>query len=286
MKTNTQYWILAILITLSAVFYQRLTGPTNPKRVKFELAGKEYSTKLPRSLETSVTLSEALSDYESLGKMSVMEIVIPESPENMAVIVYYRRFPGNDTIKTTEASKSGDKYSVQLPSQPPAGKLAYFVEFNDGSQANTLGLRQNVIMRFKNPVPAYVLIPHILLMFLAMLLSTYTGVIGFAKSPKSAKYALIVIITLGIGGLILGPVVQKYAFGAYWTGWPFGEDLTDNKTLVAFLFWLTAWLINRKKSRKWLYVLAAVVMLLIYSIPHSTAGSEYNHEKGKIETGK
>jgi len=285
MKANTQYWILAILITLSAVFYQRLTGPTNPKRVKFELAGKEYSTKLPRSMETSVTLSEAQGNYESLGKMAVMEIEIPESPENMTVIVYYRRFPGNDTIRTVVASKSGDKYSVQLPSQPPAGKLAYFVEFNDGSQANTLGLRQNVIMRFKNPVPAYVLIPHILLMFLAMLLSTYTGVIAFAKSTKTAKYALIVIIILGIGGLILGPVVQKYAFGAYWTGWPFGEDLTDNKTLVAFLFWLTAWLINRKKSRKWLYVLAAAVMLLIYSIPHSTAGSEYNHEKGKIETG-
>ena len=286
MGKNTQYWILAILITLSAVFYQRLTGPTNPKRVKFELKGKEYSTKLPRSLETSVTLSEAVSDYESLGKKSVMEIEVPESPENMNVIVYYRIYPGYDTIRTVEATKSGDTYSVHLPSQPPAGKLAYFVEFNDGSQANTLGLRKNVIIRFKNPVPPYVLIPHILLMFIAMLLSTYTGVIAFAKSPKTAKYALIVIITLGIGGLILGPVVQKYAFGAYWTGWPFGEDLTDNKTLVAFLFWLTAWLINRKKSRKWFYVLAAAVMLLVYSVPHSTAGSEYNHEKGSIETGK
>ncbi|MFA5850088.1 MAG: hypothetical protein WC833_09410 [Bacteroidales bacterium] len=285
MKANTQYWILAILITLSAVFYQRLTGPTNPKRVKFELAGKEYSTKLPRSLETSVTLSEAQNDYESLGKKSLMEIVVPESPKEMNVIVYYRIYPGNDTIRTIAASKSGDIYSVILPSQPPAGKLAYFVEFNDGYQAITLGMRQNVIIRFKSPVPPYVLVPHILLMFLAMLISTFAGILAFTKSTKTAKYALIVIITLGIGGLILGPVVQKYAFGAFWTGWPFGEDLTDNKTLVAFLFWLTAWLINRKKSRKWLYILAAVVMLMVYSIPHSTAGSEYNHEKGSIETG-
>ena len=160
------------------------------------------------------------------------------------------------------------------------------MEFNDGYQANTLGMRQNVIMRFKNPVPPYVLIPHILLMFLTMLLSTYAGVIAFTKSKKTTKYALMVIITLGIGGLILGPVVQKYAFGAYWTGWPFGEDLTDNKTLVVFLFWLTAWLVNMKKSRKWLYVLAAAVMLMVYTIPHSTAGSEYNHEKGEIVTGK
>ena len=38
--------------------------------------------------------------------------------------------------------------------------------------------------------------------------------------------------TLGLGGMILGPIVQKYAFGAYWTGIPFGHDLTDAKNLV------------------------------------------------------
>ncbi len=41
--------------------------------------------------------------------------------------------------------------------------------------------------------------------------------------------------TLGlllVGGMILGPVVQKYAFGVFWTGVPWGWDLTDNKTLV------------------------------------------------------
>jgi hypothetical protein len=40
--------------------------------------------------------------------------------------------------------------------------------------------------------------------------------------------------------MILGPVVQYYAFGEFWTGVPFGWDLTDNKTLVAVIFWALA----------------------------------------------
>jgi len=38
----------------------------------------------------------------------------------------------------------------------------------------------------------------------------------------------------------LGPLVQLNAFGDLWTGWPFGGDWTDNKTLFAFIFWVIA----------------------------------------------
>ena len=34
--------------------------------------------------------------------------------------------------------------------------------------------------------------------------------------------------------------VQKAAFGAYWTGFPFGYDLTDNKTVLMWLAWVLA----------------------------------------------
>jgi len=282
---NVFYWVLAIIITLSAVIYQRMTGPTNPKRINFELSGKEYLTELPRSMETAITLEEAKGDYNLLSKKGRMEIEIPNSPGSMMVEVFYKRYPGNDTITSTIANKNGNTFSLMVPAQPPAGKISYFVKFTDGADSEIIGLDKSIIMRFKNPVPAWVLIPHILLMFIAMLLSTFTGVIAFTNSGKIGKYALLVIITLGIGGLILGPVVQKYAFGAFWTGWPFGEDLTDNKTLIAFALWLIAWFVNRQKVRRWLYIAAAVIMLLVYSIPHSTAGSEYNYDKGSIVTG-
>ena len=83
-----------------------------------------------------------------------------------------------------------------------------------------------------------------------------------------------------VGGLIFGPIVQKYAFGAYWTGWPFGHDLTDTKTGIAMIFWLIAlWRgRNHAKGHIWM-IIAALITLLIYLIPHSVLGSELDYTK-------
>jgi len=80
--------------------------------------------------------------------------------------------------------------------------------------------------------------------------------------------------------MFLGPVVQKYAFDAYWTGWPFGHDLTDNKSLLAFIFWAVAlgYQIWKREKKGWA-VVAAVILFLVYIIPHSVLGSEIDYTK-------
>jgi hypothetical protein len=85
--------------------------------------------------------------------------------------------------------------------------------------------------------------------------------------------------------MVLGPVVQLYAFGDLWTGIPFGWDLTDNKTLIALLFWVLAVIMNRKQERPFYTALAAIVLLLIYSIPHSLFGSELDYNSGQVTQG-
>ena len=88
-----------------------------------------------------------------------------------------------------------------------------------------------------------------------------------------------------LGGMILGPIVQKFAFGEFWTGFPVGKDLTDNKALVAFVFWIIAWAGNIKKPRPYLPVIAAIINLGIGFIPHSLMGSELDYTSGEIKTG-
>jgi hypothetical protein len=85
--------------------------------------------------------------------------------------------------------------------------------------------------------------------------------------------------------MILGPIMQKYAFGEFWTGIPFGWDLTDNKTLIALIFWIIAVVMNRKKERPLYTILAAAVLLVIFSIPHSVLGSELDYSSGKVTQG-
>lgn len=280
------YWSIAVIITLGSVVYQRATGPTNPKKYSFSLNGKEYDIKLVRSLETEITLEEAKGDYTLTGKMTPMEVAVKEASDSLSMTLFFKRYRSNDTISVVKATRMGDLFTVILPSQPPAGKLEYFVEFSDNGNHTSLGYGENLTIRFKNPVPVWALLPHIFLMFIAMLLSTYIGVISFDKKQNTKIPVLLLFISLIAGGLIFGPIVQKYAFGEFWTGWPLGRDMTDNKTLAALVVWLAAIWGNRSRNKRWWYAVAATFMLFIYSIPHSTSGSEYDYSKKGVVTGE
>lgn len=278
---NFLIWITAILITLTAVIYQRVTGPTNPLKISFALDGKDYKTKFSRSLETLVRLDNLNTE----GKVSDFKVKLEPVQSDVSLSILYRRYPGNDSLETINAIYKDGVYHIEMPSQPPAGKIIYYPLFSRSNKSVMPESEHGIILRFKAPVSAKILIPHIFLMFAAMLFSNFAGITAFFNVSKAGKYAILTLIALGAGGLIFGPFVQKAAFGAYWTGWPFGQDLTDTKTLFAFLVWFAAWYFNRKKDRKLLFVIAAAVTLLVYTIPHSTAGSEFDYNKGVVITG-
>ena len=83
-----------------------------------------------------------------------------------------------------------------------------------------------------------------------------------------------------MGGMIFGPIVQYYAFGSFWTGVPFGWDLTDNKTLIAMIGWVTAFITTRRSKRAPGWVLgASILMLVTFLIPHSLLGSQLDYAK-------
>ncbi len=257
-------WILAILITLSSVIYQRLTGPTRPIRDSVEIAGEEIKYSLLRSHDTS---GEA-------------ELIIKAPSHNITGTLQYRRYKSFDEWLTVPLERSGDQLISYIPVQPPAGKVMYQVNLNDETGAVYHLTEEPVIIRFTGVVPVYVLIPHIIFMFGAMLLSTRTGLEVIKRRQAEFKLALWTIGLMFIGGLIMGPIVQKLAFGEFWTGWPFGHDLTDNKTVVAWLIWVLALWRGSKSSRgHWYYIIAAIMTIVIFIIPHSVLGSELDYTK-------
>lgn len=263
------YWILAILITFLAIIYQRTTGPTYDKRVKTAIDGIEYNFKLVRSHggEDDCKIEFAIEDQ---GVSGVME---------------YRKYPTNFDWVEVKMVRNQNILEGTLPHLPPAGKYEYKIILEKNGKKYPLNEGQPVIIRFKGAVPGGVLIPHIFFMFFAMLLANLAGIMAIFRYRKFRFYTNVTLITLFTGGLILGPWVQWYAFGEVWAGIPFAWDLTDNKTLIAFLFWLLAFFMNRKKERPVYTIIASVVMLVVYSIPHSMFGSELNSETGEIIQG-
>lgn len=271
MKIDTALlWIFSFLFTVAIAYYQRKTGPTHPVTGKVEIAGQTVKYKLIRSH----------------GGPDDATIRIKDVPGNIGAEVKYKRLGTQDDWIPVMMDREGQDITAKLPHQPPAGKLLYHITLLSGDQSVLINTEPTVI-RFKGDVPAWVLIPHIIIMFTAMMMSTRTGLEALTRKGKAYKYALITMVTLFVGGLILGPVVQKYAFGAYWTGWPFGQDMTDNKTLVAFIFWaIAAWRLKLNPNNRTWPIVAMIVLLMVYLIPHSMFGSQLDYSSGQIQTGK
>ncbi len=257
------FWIIAFLITLSSAVYQRMTGPTYPYKNKIEFANRVIEYKLLRSHTTS-------SDYQ---------ISLDTKGGDITGTVFWRRYKFDKEYEKIEMT--GNSILIaSLPKQPPAGKLEYYILLRNNEDAIYLPPDKTIVIRFKGDVPAGILIPHVIIMFSVMLFGVRTGLEVFVKDGNLKFYTLTTIILLFTGGFILGPLMQYYAFGEFWTGFPFGYDLTDNKTLVAMLGWIVTFLRLKKSPKPERWVLgAALLMFIIYLIPHSVLGSELDYSK-------
>lgn len=268
MTTKTKsllLWIFAVIFTLATAYYQRKTGPTYPVTGKVMLSAEEVSYKLIRTY-----------GGEGDARLKI------KAPASITGVYTYKRFKSHDEWKELPMVREGDELVATFPHQPPAGKIEYSITLSNGVNSEVL-TTDPVIIRFKGDVPAFVLIPHILLMFLAMLLSTRTGIEAIIKGGRTYTYTIYTLLFLIPGGMILGPIVQKYAFDAYWTGWPIGHDLTDNKTALAFIMWIVAFVMQWRNRRNFGWAIAAAIILTaVYLIPHSMFGSEIDHTQAPM----
>jgi len=259
---------LAIIITLIAVIYQRSTGPTYPKKFKIG-TNRDITVKFLRSQGGTVNAPVEVPAIEGIKDVELS----------------YKRYPTHDDWTTLNLEKSGNLFKGELPAQPAAGKITYFLKINYGDSVQELGSKDDPIyIRYKGEVPTYILAPHIVSMFMSMLLSVVALFEAIFRTKLYKKVGRITLGFLMFGGMFLGPIVQKYAFDVYWAGFPFDWDLTDNKLLIGVLVWLFAVVMSLKSERRWPTILAACTLFVVYSIPHSMQGSEYDYEQNKIIT--
>jgi len=257
---------------VGAAVWQRLTGPTHPRLGTSGVAGRHVRWRLLRS-----------------GTSGEPFMVAVPAPEGVAGVVRYRRYPTREPFREVAMSREGDTLVGLLPTQPPAGKLEYDVALATPAGAVRIPEGEPVVMRFKGDVPALVLIPHVVTMFVSMMIGVRAALAAALGRPEARRYAWVAVVGITIGGLVLGPIVQKLAFGAYWTGWPFGEDLTDDKTFAMWLAWVAAAVVlGRRKDpadhvARGTTVAAALVMIAVYVIPHSLRGTQLDY--GRVEAG-
>ncbi|MGD2152309.1 MAG: hypothetical protein PVG79_03520 [Gemmatimonadales bacterium] len=263
-------WAIAAVAMLTSAVYQRRTGPSHPVRGRIEVADQSYSYSLKRN------------DYSTRDA----RVAIPRPGPGVGGALHWKRYPTSDEFRTVPLRPEDGELVGELPAQPAAGKLEYYITLDtpDGELRVPRSSEEKVIIRFKDPVPIYVLLPHVVFMFFSVLIGMRTGLAALFAPRGMRRLAWITLGGMTAGGMVLGPIVQKLAFGAFWTGFPFGYDLTDNKVLVMWLVWIVACLVigfrprRNERAARLVVVAAALVMMVVYLIPHSAQGSELDYE--------
>jgi hypothetical protein len=263
MSRSRLLWIIALLMTLVSAAYQRITGPTFPTRGAVAVGSETIKFKLVRS-------------HENPGDA---EVSVPAPDMSMSGTYEFRRQPSNDPWIRRPLSRRGDSLVGWIPNQPTSGKVMYRILIGKPGVEPVPLTAEPVVLRFKDYVPRIpILWPHIALMSIGMLCSTRAGLEALVRGSQTYRIALWALAPIFFGGIVLGPIVQKLAFGSYWTGWPVGHDLTDNKTALAIIFWvITVWRLRKKPEARGWVIAAAVITLLVYAIPHSVLGSELDY---------
>ncbi len=264
-------WVVAVFVTVGLAVFQRVTGPTYPVSGQAVFGGREIPFRLER---THAGATDA-------------PVAILLTDTTIHASVEWTRYESGDPWARVQMVRSGDSLVAFLPHQPVAGRLQYRVILSTGSVDGFIPSTDGVVLRFRDEVPPLILWLHIVSMFFGLLFSARAGLEVLAAKPSIRSFALAAICFLAVGGVILGPLVQKYAFDAYWTGWPIGSDLTDNKTAVALLGWIAAAIALRRSKHPHRWVLtASIITFLVFVIPHSLLGSALKYtEKGQISTG-
>jgi hypothetical protein len=262
MRKASVQWTVAVVLTLVSAVWQRWSGPTYPAKGTLVLGGRTVAFDLPRS--------------NSITQRQPVTVVVPDTA--VSGVVEWRHYPTSEPWRTLPMVRHGGSLETEIPPAPEplmpmAGKLQYRVRLSAGG-GQAVFPDPPAVTRFKGDVPPWVLLPHVAAMFFGMLFSTRAAIAALLGG-KTRTWGFLAVSLLLFGGCVLGPIVQKLAFGAYWTGIPWGYDLTDNKTLIAAAAWVLAALqMRRGRDARVAVVLATIVTLTVFAIPHSVWGSE------------
>ncbi len=266
-------WVLAVVLAMAVLVYQRRTGPTYPLRLSYELGGQVHAARLVRS---------GITDAPAV-------VEVPAPPAGWTGTLNWQRYPTDEPHTATALIAGDEGYEAELPVQPSAGKLTYYLAFLEAGTDTTVRVpptaEADPILRYKDPVPGWLVLVHVIVMILTFTFAMRTFLAALFARPEMTRMAWSTLGLMALGGFVLGPMLQKYAFGEYWTGWPNGHDLTDNKALIAWLVWAAACALlyflkgRRPGLGRAAIIGAALVMMAVYLIPHSLRGSELDYRQ-------
>lgn len=268
--------LIGIAVTLLVFVVARRISRNKPVELDLEYAGA-------RVTHTSV--------FEQVGPGRPRIDISIDRPGAVLPLLLYRA-GGDERLETLTMEDLGNGFwSALLPALERGARIEY--GFRLLGTDESLDVRPDTTrfftLKYKGEVSATVLVLHILFIFAAFFFMV-ESMIGSASilargEPREFTVAMTrwVVVFTFIGGWPLGIALNWQRFGVLWEGFPFGYDITDNKTQLMFLFWVVVMLVSwrsffgRRTGRDlvsdrfyaWVVMASALASLLIILLPHS-----------------
>jgi hypothetical protein len=259
-------------------------------------------TAMVRSVQEVAEGNGMLIEHQTVAKQVGDEIpVISAKVEGASEVNLFYKI-GKDvdyqTVKMDQKPEGGNIFIASLPLQPKATKAWYFLEAvsqrEEGDVKLTLPEKGSgdfapLLLKYEGEVPPMIIFLHIVCVFGAIffsglaLLSAVDIKRGKETLKKAVKFPLATFVLLFLGFVPFGIAMNYFAFGATWEAFPFGWDVTDNKSQILLLVWLftlflaKGTLLGKGESRNlvsdrgfatWVMI-SFIVGVLIFGVPHS-----------------
>ncbi len=276
----TRKILIGVMITLVLLSIARYLSKNNPEDLAVTREG--------------ITVTHT-TVFEQVGG-GQPEVIIGVTPveEAAAAQVLYRIHgeSGGEVQRVPMEPEEDGQWIGLLPDLEKGKKAEYAFEVRSGS-GSTARLPEKdgdfLRLRYKGEVSSLVLILHVIFMFGAFFFMVMAALCandlrrGAGTKKLTVKMVRWLILFTFIGGWPLGFILNRQRFGPVWEGFPFGLDVTDNKTQIMFVFWLMVVLLgwgsftgrsaeeDRFGDREYsvAVLIASVLSLAIFLIPHS-----------------
>ena len=269
--------LVGIVITLLVFVFARRSSRNKPIEFEMEYAGA-------RVTHSSV--------FEQVGP-GEPRIDLAIQPADIVVPVLLYRVSGAGRLETLAMGQepASGVWTVRLPQMPRGHRIEYGFRLtrDDGSLGERPVTTRFFTLKYKGEVSHTVLLLHILCMFAAFffIVESMIGALAIVSRGESKEYTVAmtrwVVAFTFIGGWPLGFTLNYQRFGVLWEGFPFGYDITDNKTQIMFLVWIAVMLLSwrsffgrrtgddpvGKRFYAWAVMVGAVVSFLLLLVPHS-----------------
>jgi hypothetical protein len=240
--------LVSIGLAIVATFIQQLTSSDRPHRKDVVVNDTLVKLDLPVIYEGD----------------DIISIAVPDT--SIKAYIFYKHLNIEEQWEKITCIRMGGNIESVIPFHKPNTKLQYFLELVKDGKSYFVAKNNPVVLRFQDLPPKYLMFPYVILMFVALTLACFSGILAILKSETYKKMVAFTFY-LVLAATLLSLIIHLVTFKHLLIQISVHNDISFYKNLVIMILWGLLFYMNKKYALKVLTTAISVITLLLYCLP-------------------